>query len=238
MRTTPAPIETDELAGGDQLPRQVPRGRPSSKERRASSPSASAKWPAAAARSDARRAKPGGCGMGAPSADQARNTTGWARAPNCDFRTCAARRGRPNVPFLMSRPRVTANPTGAGRVPLRFHGGGRYRIRAPAVDYYFYYGPRTKQIFESAARRQRRFRDVACDHGHGPELGRAAGGAAAHRSRRDVGGRSSRPSISRPTTGAGGTAAARAATRLAGGAKFAGSRGAAAVSASSSRSFL
>ncbi|SPE42433.1 Glycoside hydrolase, family 31 [Candidatus Sulfopaludibacter sp. SbA3] len=53
-----------------------------------------------------------------------------------------------DVPFLLSTTGYGEFHAGAGPFAFDFKGADRYRISAPRVDYYFYYGPRPKEIFK------------------------------------------------------------------------------------------
>ncbi|MBZ5728224.1 MAG: hypothetical protein LAP87_24960 [Acidobacteriia bacterium] len=52
------------------------------------------------------------------------------------------------VPFLLSTAGFAEYHAGGGEFRMDFTAADRYRIRAPRVDYFFYYGPAPKQIFE------------------------------------------------------------------------------------------
>ena len=51
-------------------------------------------------------------------------------------------------PLLFSTAGYGEFHSGAGKYQFDFTAAGRYRIQAPAIDYYFYYGPTVKQVFE------------------------------------------------------------------------------------------
>ncbi len=52
------------------------------------------------------------------------------------------------VPFLLSTAGFAEYHAGGGEYRMDFTARDRYRIHAPRVDYFFYYGPAPKQIFE------------------------------------------------------------------------------------------
>lgn len=52
------------------------------------------------------------------------------------------------VPFLVATSGYGEYHPAAGIYRFDFRAGGRYEIRAPAVDYYFHFGPSIKQVFE------------------------------------------------------------------------------------------
>lgn len=52
------------------------------------------------------------------------------------------------VPFLISTAGYGEYHAGGGTYRFDFTGPNRYQIEAPRVDYFFYYGPKPKQIFE------------------------------------------------------------------------------------------
>jgi len=52
------------------------------------------------------------------------------------------------IPFLISSAGYGEYHAGAGQFHFDFTAAGRYRIQAPGVDYFFYYGPEPKEIFE------------------------------------------------------------------------------------------
>jgi hypothetical protein len=52
------------------------------------------------------------------------------------------------VPFLISTAGYGEYHPGGGAYRFDFTGANRYQIQAPRVDYFFYYGPAPKQIFE------------------------------------------------------------------------------------------
>ena len=161
-------------------------------------------------------------------------STAWDRAPT-RHSTCAARALRAEVPFLVCTAGYGEYHPGAGTYQFDFTDETRYRIQGPEIDYYFYYGPTPKEIFEEHnlnglhvrsqwTRCQRPFR----------KLGDAEGVAAAHRARRDVGRDRADVQPGGVQHGAAGTAGAGAATRLAGGARYRRARWGSADSASSS----
>jgi hypothetical protein len=51
------------------------------------------------------------------------------------------------IPFLISTAGYGEYHAGAGPFRFDFTAAGRYRVEAPQVDYYFYYGPAPKEIF-------------------------------------------------------------------------------------------
>jgi hypothetical protein len=51
-------------------------------------------------------------------------------------------------PFLYSTAGFGEYHTAGGAYRFDFTAAGRYRIHAPSVDYYFYYGPTIKQVME------------------------------------------------------------------------------------------
>jgi len=51
-------------------------------------------------------------------------------------------------PFLISTAGYAEYHPGAGPFRFDFTGSDRYRVEAPRVDYFFYYGPKPKEIFE------------------------------------------------------------------------------------------
>jgi alpha-glucosidase (family GH31 glycosyl hydrolase) len=53
------------------------------------------------------------------------------------------------IPFLLSTSGYGEFYAGSGQFHFDFTANGRYRIQAPQVDYYFYYGTSPKQIFEA-----------------------------------------------------------------------------------------
>src|ERR1039457_5020378 len=53
------------------------------------------------------------------------------------------------IPFLLSTSGYGEFHMGGGQFHFDFTANGRYRIQAPRVDYYFYYGTNPKQIFEA-----------------------------------------------------------------------------------------
>jgi hypothetical protein len=53
-----------------------------------------------------------------------------------------------NVPFLAATSGYGEYHAGAGRYRFDFSAPDRYRVQGSAVDYFFYYGPGIKQIFE------------------------------------------------------------------------------------------
>jgi alpha-glucosidase (family GH31 glycosyl hydrolase) len=53
-----------------------------------------------------------------------------------------------DTPFLLSTSGYGEFHAGAGPFAFDFKGADRYQIAAPRVDYYFYYGPRPKEIFK------------------------------------------------------------------------------------------
>jgi hypothetical protein len=55
---------------------------------------------------------------------------------------------RAAVPFLIATGGYAEYHAGGGTHRFDFSAGGRYRITAPQVDYYFYYGPAPKEIFD------------------------------------------------------------------------------------------
>ena len=58
------------------------------------------------------------------------------------------RRFAAEVPFLVSTSGYGEYHPGAGTYHFDFADEERYRIQGPEIDYYFYYGPTPKQIFE------------------------------------------------------------------------------------------
>jgi hypothetical protein len=52
------------------------------------------------------------------------------------------------TPFLISTAGYGESHNARGAYRFEFTGPDRYRVRAPAVDYYFYYGPTPKQVLE------------------------------------------------------------------------------------------
>jgi alpha-glucosidase (family GH31 glycosyl hydrolase) len=57
---------------------------------------------------------------------------------------------RPAAPFLVSTAGYGEYYVPSGSYTFDFTAPARYRIRAPVVDYYFFYGPTPKEIFEEA----------------------------------------------------------------------------------------
>jgi alpha-glucosidase (family GH31 glycosyl hydrolase) len=55
---------------------------------------------------------------------------------------------QPDEPFLYSTLGYGEYHAAKGAYRFDFTAGGRYRVHAPAIDYYFYYGPTIKQVFE------------------------------------------------------------------------------------------
>jgi hypothetical protein len=55
---------------------------------------------------------------------------------------------RAEVPFLVSTAGYGEYHPGAGTYHFDFTDENRYRIQGPEIDYYFYYGPTPKEIFE------------------------------------------------------------------------------------------
>ena len=55
---------------------------------------------------------------------------------------------RADVPLLISTAEYGEYHPGLGSYRFDFTAPGRYRITAPGIDYYFYYGPTPKEIFE------------------------------------------------------------------------------------------
>jgi len=55
---------------------------------------------------------------------------------------------RAEVPFLLSTNGYGEYHPGAGAYHFDFTQDGRYRIQAPEIDYFFYYGPSPKEIFD------------------------------------------------------------------------------------------
>jgi alpha-glucosidase (family GH31 glycosyl hydrolase) len=53
-----------------------------------------------------------------------------------------------DLPFLLSTAGYGEYYMGAGPFSFDFKGADRYRVTAPSVDYFFYYGPRPKEIFK------------------------------------------------------------------------------------------
>jgi hypothetical protein len=53
-----------------------------------------------------------------------------------------------DVPFLVSTAGYGEYHAGGGQYRFDFTGPNRYQVEAPRVDYFFYYGPKPKQIFE------------------------------------------------------------------------------------------
>src|ERR1039458_9933490 len=53
------------------------------------------------------------------------------------------------IPFLLSTSGYGEVYAGNGQFHFDFTANGRYRVQAPQVDYYFYYGTSPKQIFEA-----------------------------------------------------------------------------------------
>ena len=52
------------------------------------------------------------------------------------------------MPFLVSTAGYGEYHPGAGTYHFDFTDDKRYRIQGPEIDYYFYYGPTPKEIFE------------------------------------------------------------------------------------------
>jgi alpha-glucosidase (family GH31 glycosyl hydrolase) len=55
---------------------------------------------------------------------------------------------RAEVPFLLSTSGYGEYHAGAGAYHFDFTGDDRYRIQGPEIDYFFYYGPTPKEIFD------------------------------------------------------------------------------------------
>lgn len=55
---------------------------------------------------------------------------------------------RPDSPFLYSTLGYGEFHAASGAYRFDFTSGSRYRVHAPAIDYYFYYGPTIKQVME------------------------------------------------------------------------------------------
>ncbi|MGA2270188.1 MAG: hypothetical protein ABSH44_17085 [Bryobacteraceae bacterium] len=55
---------------------------------------------------------------------------------------------RAEIPFLISTAEYGEYHAGAGSYRFDFTAADRYRIQAPGIDYFFYYGPTPKEIFE------------------------------------------------------------------------------------------
>jgi hypothetical protein len=55
---------------------------------------------------------------------------------------------RAEIPLLISTAEYGEYHVGAGAYRFDFTAAGRYRITAPGIDYYFYYGPTPKEILE------------------------------------------------------------------------------------------
>jgi hypothetical protein len=66
-------------------------------------------------------------------------------SPTLDLRGSAV---NAEMPFLISTAGFAEYHLGAGPFRFDFTGADRYRVEAPRVDYYFYYGPTVKQIFK------------------------------------------------------------------------------------------
>lgn len=70
---------------------------------------------------------------------------GPAAAPSLDLRGASL---NAEVPFLVCSAGYGEFHTGSGAFHFDFTAPDRYRIQAPAVDYYFYFGPTPKEIYK------------------------------------------------------------------------------------------
>ena len=72
---------------------------------------------------------------------------GLARFTDTSF-DLRGKAGHVESPFLLSSAGYAEAHFGAGRYRFDFTSPGRYQIGSPGVDYFFYYGPTPKRIFE------------------------------------------------------------------------------------------
>jgi alpha-glucosidase (family GH31 glycosyl hydrolase) len=70
---------------------------------------------------------------------------GPSTSPTLDLRGTAV---NAEMPFLISSAGFGEYHVGSGPFRFDFTGADRYRVESPRVDYYFYYGPTTKEIFK------------------------------------------------------------------------------------------
>ena len=95
---------------------------------------------------------------------------------------------RAESPFLVSTAGYGEFHTGAGTYQFDFTAAGRYRIQGPEIDYYFYFGPTPKEIFEEHKTVHEPARAVDGGERALRLVGGPAGVAAADCAGRDVGG--------------------------------------------------
>ncbi len=123
------------------------------------------------------------------------------------------------IPFLISTAGYGEFHAGTGPWRFDFTAAGRYRIEAPRIDYFFYFGPPPKEIFREHNRAGQRFTALAVCRRASASWSGAARRAAFDGAGRHVGGDLSFDSTSPYSPARPGPVAARAATRVAGAAR-------------------